>query len=128
MNVPKDKIAKTFTEYNSFAKNPDTDPFKKKFFHNTPFDINDEFHVAIVCPVVHYCMGGLKINPDGQCVDPQGGIGGLYASGEVCGGVHGKNRLGGNSLLDCVVFGRVSGRAVSKFLLDKALTTMQVIG
>ena len=60
-------------------------------------------------------MGGLKISPNGAIMDKEGEIPGLYASGEVCGGIHGKNRLGGNSLLDCVVFGRVSGRNVAKF-------------
>merc|ERR1712032_1052407 len=44
-------------------------------------------------------------------------IPGLYAAGEVAGGVHGNNRLGGNSLLDCVVFGRVSGQACAKYML-----------
>merc|ERR1712087_595166 len=44
-------------------------------------------------------------------------MGGLYAAGEVAGGVHGNNRLGGNSLLDCVVFGRVAGKAAAKYIL-----------
>jgi len=43
---------------------------------------------------------------------------GLYAAGETAGGVHGINRLGGNSLLDCVVYGRVSGRSACKYLLS----------
>jgi len=90
--------------------------------------MNDEFHVSIVCPVVHYCMGGLKSHPNGQCVDAQGPIPGLWSAGEVMGGVHGKNRLGGNSLLDCVVYGRVSGKYVSHYLLNKALATMTAIG
>ena len=42
-------------------------------------------------------------------------IGGLYGAGEAAGGIHGNNRLGGNSLLDCVVFGRVSGRSAARF-------------
>merc|ERR1712151_416984 len=46
-----------------------------------------------------------------------GPIKGLYAAGEVAGGVHGNNRLGGNSLLDCVVFGRVTAREAAKFML-----------
>lgn len=54
-------------------------------------------------------MGGLKISPEAEVMEGSNVIPGLFATGEVCGGVHGKNRLGGNSLLDCVVFGRVSG-------------------
>merc|ERR1719453_228212 len=46
-----------------------------------------------------------------------GKIKGLYCAGEVAGGVHGNNRLGGNSLLDCVVFGRVTGKAATKYIL-----------
>lgn len=62
-------------------------------------------------------MGGLKISPDGEVLSKGKPIPGLFAAGEVAGGVHGKNRLGGNSLLDCVVYGRVSGRAATKYLL-----------
>jgi len=66
--------------------------------------LNDSFHVALITPVVHYCMGGLRVDTDSQVLDTKGNkIEGLWASGEIMGGVHGKNRLGGNSLLDCVV-------------------------
>lgn len=59
-------------------------------------------------------MGGLEISTEARVLGANGKpIPNLYATGEVCGGVHGKNRLGGNSLLDCVVFGRVSGRAAT---------------
>merc|ERR1712174_105862 len=73
----------------------------KKFFHNIipgSAVATQEFYVAIITPVIHYCMGG------------------LHVAGEAAGGVHGNNRLGGNSLPDCVVFGRVAGRAASKYI------------
>jgi len=78
----------------------------------------DEFcHVAIVTPVIHYCMGGLKVNEKAETLNKNGKpIEGLYATGEAMGGVHGKNRLGGNSLLDCVVYGRIAGIESCKFL------------
>merc|ERR1719254_444684 len=80
-------------------------------------DINDSFHVAIVTPVIHYCMGGMKINADAESLGSSDKvIGGLYSAGEAAGGIHGNNRLGGNSLLDCVVFGRVSGRSAARYL------------
>merc|ERR1711953_857686 len=86
----------------------------KKFYHNIiPGSAvpAEPFYVAIITPVIHYCMGGLAIDVDSQCLDAnEKKIPGLYAAGEVAGGVHGNNRLGGNSLLDCVVFGRVAGR------------------
>merc|ERR1712214_265660 len=73
----------------------------KKFYHNIiPGSAvkSEPFYVAIITPVIHYCMGGLEIDCDsavygaGDQVIP-----GLYAAGEVAGGVHGNNRLGGNS-------------------------------
>merc|ERR1712013_958621 len=63
-------------------------------------------------------MGGLEVDEDSAVLgDGMRPIPGLYAAGEVAGGVHGNNRLGGNSLLDCVVFGRVAGAACAKYIL-----------
>ena len=62
-------------------------------------------------------MGGLECTVDAECIDKKTGkpIPGLYVAGEAAGGIHGNNRLGGNSLLDCEVFGRVAGKAACKF-------------
>merc|ERR1712057_141870 len=92
----------------------------KKFFHNVlePGKVKtQEFYVAIITPVIHYCMGGLEVTADAEVISSKGVIPGLYAAGEIAGGVHGNNRLGGNSLLDCVVFGRVAGKAASKYIM-----------
>merc|ERR1719181_1202796 len=93
----------------------------KKFYHNIiPGSAvkTEPFYVAIITPVIHYCMGGLEIDADGAVLKQDGRpIKGLYCAGEVAGGVHGNNRLGGNSLLDCVVFGRVTGIAATKYIL-----------
>merc|ERR1719420_1111032 len=93
----------------------------KKFYHNIipGSKVKTEpFYVAIITPVIHYCMGGLEIDVDSAVVNGNGqAIPGLYAAGEVAGGVHGNNRLGGNSLLDCVVFGRVAGAHAAKYIL-----------
>ncbi len=59
----------------------------------------------LVYPTLHYQNGGLKFNEKGETAIP-----GLYAAGEVTGGVQGENRLGGNSLLDVLVFGRIAGK------------------
>merc|ERR1712048_1001229 len=92
----------------------------KKFYHNIiPGSAvkTEPFYVAIITPVIHYCMGGLEVDVNSACIGKDGkAIAGLYAAGEAAGGVHGNNRLGGNSLLDCVVFGRVAGRAASKYI------------
>merc|ERR1712061_984632 len=93
----------------------------KKFYHNIISGSavkSEPFYVAIITPVIHYCMGGLEIDVDSAVVGSSGkAIPGLYAAGEVAGGVHGNNRLGGNSLLDCVVFGRVAAKAACKYML-----------
>jgi flavocytochrome c len=103
-------LASTFAAYSSAAA-AGSDPYGKKYFQNVPITMQDNFHVAVITPVLHYCMGGIKVGPDTAVLSPQGTpIAGLFAAGEVMGGVHGENRLGGSSLLDCVVFGRVAGR------------------
>ena len=118
------RIKDTFEKYNECARTKKC-PFGKKFFRNAPWKMDDYFYVGIVTPIVHYTMGGLHIDTDARVMDGANGkpIPGLYATGEVCGGVHGKNRLGGSSLLDCVVFGRVSGRTATNDLLNQLIET-----
>jgi succinate dehydrogenase/fumarate reductase flavoprotein subunit len=72
-------------------------------------------------PVLHYTMGGLEIDPESRVLSTAGKpIAGLFAAGEVAGGVHGANRLGGSSLLGCVVFGRVAGDSAAAYLLQQS--------
>jgi succinate dehydrogenase/fumarate reductase flavoprotein subunit len=107
--MPAKNLEETFATYNEIAKTK-KDPFGKKFFSNVPFVTNDSFWVAEVCPVLHFTMGGVQINDKSNVFDTQGKIiPGLFACGEMTGGVHGANRLGGSSLLACVVYGRVAG-------------------
>lgn len=78
----------------------------------TAFAENDHFYIACITPSLHYCMGGLEINESTQVLKAgaeKKPVPGLFAAGEVTGGVHGANRLGGNSLLECVVYGRIAG-------------------
>jgi len=93
----------------------------KKFYHNVIPGSEvaaQPFYVAIITPVIHYCMGGLEIDVNSSVLGFNGkAIPGLYCAGEVAGGVHGNNRLGGNSLLDCVVFGRVAGKHCAQYML-----------
>eukprot|EP01110_Echinostelium_bisporum_P007348 TRINITY_DN27_c0_g1_i1.p1 TRINITY_DN27_c0_g1~~TRINITY_DN27_c0_g1_i1.p1 ORF type:complete len:639 (+),score=390.60 TRINITY_DN27_c0_g1_i1:60-1976(+) len=117
IGIPAAKLEAVFKKYSEEAK-ANKDEFGKKYFHNLPFKMDDVFHVAIITPVIHYTMGGIEINPESAITGPKGAIPGLFATGEVCGGVHGENRLGGNSLLDCVVFGRVSGCSATRYILQ----------
>ncbi|KAI1772680.1 Flavocytochrome c [Hypoxylon cercidicola] len=115
-------LQKTFTTYNAIAEGKQKDPWGKKFFHNMPLDINDTFHVSLMEPVLHFTMGGIEINDKAQVLNKeQKPFEGLFACGELAGGVHGANRLGGSSLLGCVVYGRVAGDTASNYLFQQAL-------
>lgn len=78
------------------------------------------YYAIQIAPGIHHTMGGLTIdtsthvlNTDGQVIE------GLFAAGEVCGGVHGANRIGGNAVTDIVVFGRIAGQEASKYVDNK---------
>ena len=111
MNINPDVLKNTMDTYSNNGKDG-KDEHGKKYFDNLPFFVEDSFYVAIVCPVVHYSMGGLRTNSNVEVLNKEGqAINGLWVTGEACGGIHGKNRMGGNSLLDCVVWGRLSGKS-----------------
>ena len=66
-------------------------------------------------PSVHHTMGGVVINADTQVLDENGNaIPGLLAAGEVTGGIHGANRVGGNALVDCITYGRIAGHKAAQ--------------
>lgn len=116
--LPAAVLKKTFDDYNLAAKTKQ-DKFAKKFFSDDNWSLNDTFHVAVMTPVLHYTMGGLEIDLEGRVIASGGApLPGLFAAGEVAGGVHGANRLGGSSLLGCVVFGRVAGDTAAAYLLQ----------
>ena len=85
-------------------------------FENVGVDIKHE--PIEVAPTAHHFMGGLKIDTDGST-----SIKNLFGAGEVCGGVHGANRLGGNALADTQVFGKISGESASKACKNTELKT-----
>ncbi|KAJ5818794.1 hypothetical protein N7474_004385 [Penicillium riverlandense] len=115
-------LKKTFDEYNLIADGKKKDPWNKRFFHNLPFSIDDDFHVALMEPVLHFTMGGIEINEHAQVLNSEHKpFEGLYACGELAGGVHGANRLGGSSLLGCVVYGRVAGDSACEHLFQKLI-------
>jgi cytochrome b involved in lipid metabolism len=115
-------LAASFNDYNDIADGKKKDIWAKKYFHNLPFNINDTFHVAEMEPVLHFTMGGIEINDEAQVLNHDGKpFEGLYVCGELAGGVHGANRLGGSSLLGCVVYGRVAGESASKYLFQNLL-------
>ncbi|TIA88701.1 hypothetical protein E3P81_03356 [Wallemia ichthyophaga] len=123
MGVSSDALKKTFQDYNDIAHGKKKDPYGKKFFFDKgdEWKMDDTFHVAQMTPVLHFTMGGVEINASAEILGEQGTIPGLFACGELAGGVHGANRLGGSSLLGCVVFGRVAGDSAARYMLTENL-------
>ena len=75
------------------------------------------YYAVKIAPGIHHTMGGLKINTNTEVISTEGNIiPGLFAAGEVAGGVHGGNRLGGNAVADIIVFGRIAGQNVADFV------------
>ena len=74
-----------------------------------------------VGPTTHYVMGGVRVDPDSQ----MSAVPGLFAAGEVAGGLHGANRLGGNSLSDLVVFGKRAGEYAARFAQENGTVNVQ---
>ena len=96
------------------------DPFNRKFFGNWALkEASPEsvVYVGTVTPIVHYTMGGVLINEKSEVLSKDNKrIEGVWAAGEITGGIHGQNRLGGSSLLECVVFGRIAGNQCAEYL------------
>jgi predicted heme/steroid binding protein len=114
MKLPVSTVKASLQQYQRDAKNGQ-DAWGKVTFNGVPQkDMSTEvFYAGTVTPVLHYCMGGLTIDKDGNVLDEnEVVIPGLHAAGEVSGGVHGDNRLGGNSLLECTVFGTIVGKKI----------------
>jgi succinate dehydrogenase/fumarate reductase flavoprotein subunit/predicted heme/steroid binding protein len=114
MKVPVSTLKTTLREYQRDAKSG-KDQWGKTSFSGVPQDdlSKEIFYAGTVTPVLHYCMGGLTIDKNGSVLDEDNNIiPGLHAAGEVSGGVHGDNRLGGNSLLECTVFGSIVGQKI----------------
>jgi len=114
MGVDDSVLLETMRQYQTDA-NVGLDEWGKTSFRGVfAEDLeNETFYAGSVTPVLHYCMGGITIDTQGHVMDSNGTIiPGLYAAGEVSGGVHGNNRLGGNSLLECTVFGSMIGQTI----------------
>jgi succinate dehydrogenase / fumarate reductase flavoprotein subunit/L-aspartate oxidase len=87
-------------------------PGKYILFKRYGIDISKE--PMLVYPTLHYQNGGIEFKSDASTV-----LEGLYTAGEVAGGVHGENRLMGNSLLDVTVFGRIAGHSATEYAMNK---------
>ena len=118
LNINYNKIKNTIDKYNSvFDKK--LDEFNKTTFPHK-FYLDKTVYSMIITPSIHYTMGGLKINNKGEVLNSNNQpIQGLFGAGEVTGGIHGGNRLGGNSLAECGVYGRISANSAVEYILFK---------
>ncbi len=108
MKIPVETLRKTLDRYNSFARSGIDEDFGRRAF--TQEIKTPPFYYGEERPYVHFCNGGLKLDVQARVISEGGKpISGLFAAGEVTGGVHGAGRLGGGSLPDCTVFGRIAG-------------------
>lgn len=107
-------FAETMEKWNACVEAGVDEEFNRTSFANP---LNTAPYYAIkVGPGVHHTMGGLQINTSAEVISTEGtAIPGLFAAGEVTGGVHGANRLGGNAVADIVVFGRIAGASAQAY-------------
>ncbi len=116
VEIPKIEFIKTIRDYNSYVDDKIDSDFNRPLISNKISKA--PFYIVEVTPAVHYTMGGIKIDKDAKVYKTNGEyIKGLYAAGEVTGGVHGGNRLNGNGLTDAGVFGRIAGKNASNYAL-----------
>jgi len=107
-------LKKTVEAFNGYVKAKKDPEFGKLFVKEAQPIVQAPFYAARVWPKVHHTMGGVEINEKAQVIDLDGAIiPGLYAAGEITGGVHGGCRLGSVAIIDCLVFGRIAGKNVS---------------
>ena len=113
IKVPPEVMVATINEYNAMVDS------KKDPLGRTPIMLSHKivkapFYAGPIGMCRHHTMGGAKINTKAQVLDRDGNvIPGLYAAGEVTGGIHGSNRIGGNAIADIFTFGRIAGEGAA---------------
>ena len=113
INVPVENLKNTIDDFNKCVDGEKKDNFGRTLYSTK---MTKGPYVATPRKVsVHHTMGGLKINEKAQVLDANNNvIKGLYAAGEVTGGIHGANRLGGNAVADITIFGTIAGENIAK--------------
>ncbi len=114
MGVSETALSETMEKWNgAVATGKDTEFGRTSF--SAPLD-TAPFYAIKVAPGVHHTMGGVKIDSSAEVIGSNGSpIPGLFAAGEVTGGIHGANRLGGNAVADFVIFGRIAGESAASY-------------
>ena len=114
-DMPVDVFKEQVARWNSFVEKKKDDDLDTMIFKDAKPTVTPPFYAARLWPKVHYTMGGLVIDKDAQVFGfDMKPVKGLYACGEVTGGVHGAVRLGGVAMATCIVFGRIAGKNAAK--------------
>ena len=109
LDMPAGSLQKTVAEYNQMVEAKSDPKFGRKLFDQKIEKA--PFYATPRAPSIHHTMGGLEINSKAQVINTKGEVvNGLYAAGEVTGGIHGSNRLGGNATADVLTFGRIAAK------------------
>lgn len=117
IEVPPENLKAAIAEYNKAASNKGTaDKFGFVATNTDDAPMTEgPWYACKKVPTVHHTMGGVKINTQAEVIGKDGKpIPGLFAAGEVTGGIHGANRLGGNAIADVFTFGRLAGASAAK--------------
>ncbi|GAC42079.1 flavocytochrome c [Paenibacillus popilliae] len=116
MGVPAEQLTATLDTWNSAVKNKEDAEFGRTTAMDN--DLSGAPYYAIkIAPGIHYTMGGVKINTNTEVLNKDGQpIPGLFAAGELTGGLHGENRIGGNSVAEIIIFGRQAGIKAAEFV------------
>ncbi len=115
LGIPADAFKATMEKWNGCVADKNDPDFGRTSFAN-PLDTAPYYAVKVTAGI-HHTMGGLKIDPETHVLNADGQIiPGLFAAGEVTGGVHGANRLGGNAVADIIVFGRIAGEQAAAYV------------
>lgn len=117
LGIPAAAFADTIRNYNEIQKSGNDAEFGRKA-SEMPRDLSEGPYFAVeVGPAIHHTMGGIKINPAAEVLNSKNqAIPGLFAAGEVTGGVHGGNRLGGNAVADICVYGKIAADSALEFI------------
>lgn len=111
------KLQASIDSYNATVAGTQEDPFGFKANNTADAQLTEgPWYACKKVPTVHHTMGGVEISVDSEVLDSSDQpIKGLYACGEVTGGIHGSNRLGGNAICDCMTFGRNAGTKAAAY-------------
>jgi len=113
--MPASQLEQTLTRYNGFQASGIDSDFGRSATEMTAQLITSPYYAISVSPAIHHTMGGIRVDADMHVLNADGTIiSGLYAAGEVTGGLHGANRLGGNGVADVVINGKIAGGNAAK--------------